>query len=78
MVRFSVAPGTTQALAAVGVRDSSMLTATLYPQMPVVSSGWVATSAFFKSEGGVINVGLGSGTALDIFNGAITSFRAIS
>jgi hypothetical protein len=41
--------------------------------MPLVSKGWHATSAFFKAEKAAglapqINIGLGRGAALDIFN----------
>jgi hypothetical protein len=45
--------------------------------MPLVSSGWTATSAFFKAEGGIINVGLGRGAALNLFNNAIQSFGEV-
>jgi RHS repeat-associated protein len=76
-VQFSVDAGTTDALAEVGVRDSSNVVTAAYPDMPAVSSGWTDTSAFFKGEGGIINIGLGQGTALDIFNSAIQSFEVI-
>lgn len=77
MVAFSVRPGTTNSLAGVGVRDGSAVTAGAFPNMPMVSSGWTSTSAFFKGEGGIVNIGLGRGSALDIFNDAIRSFRAV-
>lgn len=77
MVEFSLRPGTTNSLAGVGVRDGSAVTAAAYPGMPIVSSGWTATSAFFKGEGGIINIGLGRGSALDIFNDAILGFRGV-
>lgn len=77
MVEFSVRPGTTSSLAEVGVRDASAATRATFPNMPGVSSGWTSSSAFFKGEGGVINIGLGRGTALDIFNDAILGFRGV-
>jgi hypothetical protein len=76
-VRFSVRGGTTDALANVGVRDSSALTGAAYPDMPFVSSGWTSSSAFFKGEGGIINIGLGRGTALDIFNEGIVGWDVV-
>jgi hypothetical protein len=76
-VRFSVKAGTTDALAGIGVRDSSALTSAAYPDMPLVSSGWADSSAFFKGEGGNINIGLGRGPALDIFNNGILGWGAV-
>ncbi len=45
--------------------------------MPQVSKGWQMTNAFFKGEGKIVNIGLGKGDALDIFNQAIKSFTRI-
>jgi hypothetical protein len=77
MVRFVVRPGTTDALANIGVRDSSAMTSGMFPDIPLVSKGWTATSAFFKGEGNQINIGLGRGPALDIFNNAITDWEQV-
>ena len=46
--------------------------------MPLVAPGWSSTFAFFKGEGGVINIGLGNGTALDSFNEAILGFGEVA
>lgn len=48
-----------------------------HSQMPVVSKGWTKTSAYFKLECGVVNIGLGQGTALEIFNESIIGFSKI-
>lgn len=77
MVRFTVGPGMTDALASAGVRDTSALTSEAYPEMPLVSKGWMGTSAYFKGEGVQINIGLGRGTALDIFNDAIMGLEEV-
>lgn len=61
LVEFKVADGTMSALEAIGVRHASRATASAYPEMPVVSGRWRQTSAFFKGEKGVINIGLGGG-----------------
>jgi hypothetical protein len=42
-----------------------------------IFSGWTRTSAYFKGEGGVLNIGLGRGPALDIFNNAILGFEVV-
>jgi hypothetical protein len=42
------------------------------------SKGWAASSAHFKGEGDQINIGLGCGSALGIFNDSITSFERIA
>jgi RHS repeat-associated protein len=78
MVKFTLKPGTTEALAGVGVRDTSRIARAAYPNMPVVFKGWARTSAFFKGEGTQINIGLGRGRALDIFNDAITAFEGVA
>jgi hypothetical protein len=76
-VRFTVQGGTQDALAGVGVRDASDAAASAYPDMPLVSRGWTSTSAFFKGEGGILNIGLGRGPALDIFNDAIEGYQVV-
>jgi hypothetical protein len=78
LVKLTVRNGTTDALAGVGVRDGSAATASAFPGMSLVSRGWTATSAFFKGEGSQVNIGLGHGNALDIFNKAITGFEAVA
>jgi hypothetical protein len=52
--------------------------------LPQVSSGWKNSNALFKGEGkgkpytpdsaGVVNIGLGNGPALSIFNDSIVQF----
>lgn len=46
--------------------------------MPDVGKGWKETSAFFKAEGEQINIGLGKGKALDIFNQGIQRFERLN
>lgn len=48
-----------------------------YGYLPLVGKGWKATNAFFKVEGTQINIGLGSGNALNIFNSNIQNFNVI-
>jgi hypothetical protein len=76
-VDFSVQSGTRDALARVGVRDGSRLKSAAYPNIPKVFGGWAASAAYFKGEGDIINIGLGRGPALDIFNGAIKGYKVV-
>jgi filamentous hemagglutinin len=68
LVELQFSPGTTSLLESMGVRDDSALTAAAHPDMPAVSSGWSANSAYFKGEDGIINIGLGRGAALAAAN----------
>lgn len=55
-----------------------MLAKEIYPDMPYVSGvKWTEDSAFFKAEGLHINIGLGRGSALEIFNSNIRAFREV-
>ncbi|SDQ82063.1 RHS repeat-associated core domain-containing protein [Chryseobacterium soldanellicola] len=59
----------------IGVKDAS--SAHPFSSMPSVGKGWKSTNAFFKVEGNQLNVGLGNGKALDIFNSGIKSAKPI-
>ncbi|MCX8512900.1 MAG: hypothetical protein ORN83_14215 [Chthoniobacteraceae bacterium] len=77
LVQFNVQAGTTEALKVIGVRDASALTGQLYGGLPSVSKGWTLSNAFFKAEGGQVNIGLGRGAGLDTFNAKILDFSAV-
>jgi hypothetical protein len=77
LVKFDVAPGTTSRLAEVGVRDRSTATGAAFPGMPTVSKGWTAGKAFFKWEESQVNIGLGRGQALEIFNESVVSHEVL-
>jgi RHS repeat-associated protein len=77
-VEFQMKPGTTAALEEIGVRDNSRLTRQQHGDLPPVASGWKEKNAYFKGEGKQVNVGLGTGDALDTFNDNIESFRPVS
>ena len=76
-VKFTVRNRTVNLLTKIGVRDTSALVSSTYPSMPVVSKGWTVANAFFKAECGIINIGLGAGTAWEIFNKGILYFGLI-
>lgn len=80
-LKFNVKPGTTNALSQVGVRDMSRLASKNYGNLPFVQKGWNISSAYFKTESlnGVqqMNIGLGKGQALDIFNSNIQFYQVV-
>jgi len=79
-VEFEVQSGTTNALREIGVRDYSPLVQQHFGDLPLISNqvNWTHTNAFFKKEAeDLINIGLGKGKALDIFNDSIIKFNQI-
>ncbi|HCC07585.1 MAG TPA: hypothetical protein DEP72_05440, partial [Clostridiales bacterium] len=76
-VEFKVNVGTTNEIANAGVRDFSDLTKNAYSSMPTVQKGWNSSSAYFKKEGSQINIGLGKGNGLDIFNNNIVDYKVV-
>ncbi|MEV7281103.1 ricin-type beta-trefoil lectin domain protein [Streptomyces sp. NPDC093111] len=79
-VKFTVKPGTKAALEAIGVRDASNLVKRKYPNMPWIKNvdNWRDNHAFFKKEGdNHINIGLGGGKALKLFNENITGWEVV-
>jgi RHS repeat-associated protein len=70
LVKITVKDGTTDALLKIGVRNEGPLIQEAHGELPLVSSvkNWKENNAFFKEEKKQINIGLGKGKALDIFN----------
>jgi hypothetical protein len=61
-----------------GVRNSARgFAGTAYESLPEVTPGWTSSNAYFKWEKGIVNIGLGQGPALDLFNGNIINFKAV-
>ena len=75
LVELQVAKGTTQKLLSMGVRQDDENAARLLPNLPIVRRKWNNESAFFKFEGGILNIDLGKGAALDAFNESIRGFE---
>jgi hypothetical protein len=65
-MKIEVKAGTTSQLEKIGVRNAAA--AHPYPNMPLVGKGWMERKAFFKLEDDILNIGLGNGNALNIFN----------
>ena len=77
LVKFQLAEGTTQALRGIGVRAHGKKSEDLLPDLPQVKKRWTRSKALFKPEGDQINIGLGKGRALEIFNEGIRGFEIL-
>jgi hypothetical protein len=80
LTKLIVKKGTTAQLEAIGLRDNSEATRRAYPNMPAPAKfgGWWRKRAFFKGEGANhINICLGRGTALAIFNRNLVDYERL-
>lgn len=77
LVKFQMAEGTTDALKDIGVRAHGSKSAELLPELPQVKRKWGNSKALFKPEGDQINIGLGKGKALNLFNDSIVGHETI-
>lgn len=80
LVEFTVNSGTTSSLADIGLKDDAPATNLAYPNMPFVKGvkGWTTNNALFKTENKQINIGLGKGKALEIFNINIIGYTKLN
>jgi hypothetical protein len=77
-VKFELAGGTTDSLFNIGVRiRGGGLDGGAFGSLNFAESGWGAANALFKLERGSINIGLGQGDALSIFNSNIVRFSVV-
>jgi hypothetical protein len=83
IVKIQTKQGTLNKLIEIGMRnDSSDKMMEHFSKMPFVEKGWLENNALFKTEGAKyqleqINIGLGKGKALDIFNENLLYFEII-
>ena len=75
LFKIRVDRGIVSELESIGVRN--MASGHPLPNLPIVQKGWKSTNAFFKLEGTQVNIGLGNGEALNIFNSGIQNFKRI-
>lgn len=80
LFEINLRPGTVSQLQNIGVRNAAI--GHPLKHLPLVQSGWKGANAFFKLEKTAlnpnhINIGLGNGRALNIFNSNIQNFRKI-
>ena len=78
LIKFKVKKGTTEKLMDIGVRDESSTLADEFSNMPKSTNGWGKNHAQFKKEKEQLNIGLGKGKALDIFNENIVETEVIN
>ena len=79
-VKFKLNNGTISMLEQVVLSNGhrAMLAKQLYPDMPHVKGiKWSEDFAYFKAEGVQVNIGLGKGRALEIFNRNIINFEKV-
>ncbi|MBN8851225.1 MAG: hypothetical protein BGO55_10020 [Sphingobacteriales bacterium 50-39] len=81
LVEINVKPGTAKQLEGIGVRNAA--SGHPYGELPLVEKGWGQSKAFFKLETNVeglkqVNIGLGKGKALELFNKNIQSFKVVN
>ena len=74
-IQFKVKAGTLSKLEMIGIRN--VKAGTVYPDMIIGGKGWTQSFAYFKAESGLINIGLGRGDALALFNRNILSYALI-
>ena len=73
-VEFNLPASTIDRLLVIGVRnEASQMIELGYGNLPLVQPGWKNTNAFFKFEDPNVNIGLGRGDAIQIFNEALQS-----
>jgi len=91
IVKFQMTRGTLAELKKIGIKnDVSPKITSYYPDMPRISptDNWTMNNALFKTEGQKyvdlgtlkevqVNIGLGTGKALDIFNERIFNFQIV-
>lgn len=86
LVKFKVKLGTIDELKAIGITDGSPLVKAEFGTMPTnveIGGGWNQTRARFKTETlkstntGQVNIALGQGRALNVFNDNILEFQFI-
>lgn len=77
LVKILVSSGTVTRLINIGVSDGTTLVTTKFGSLPLVTTGWFTTKAYFKKEGIQVNIGLGTGTALTTFNAGILQYQLI-
>lgn len=77
LVRFQTKAGTYDKLKNVGFRAHGTKSANLFPELSPVKRGWGKRGAQFKPEGDQVNIGLGKGKALEIFNDNVVGFETL-
>lgn len=81
LVKFYLRHGTIDQLKVIGRTDGHQDVAEQFGEMPLAHSGWINHYARFKREGGSspqVNIQLGSGPGVDVFNANLITFEKIN
>jgi hypothetical protein len=76
-VKFYVKQGTIDKLKSVGASDGSSLVASQFGALPLAGKGWHKQFVRFKKEGFQVNIQLGTGPGMQIFNDNLITFERI-
>ncbi|GGW49142.1 hypothetical protein [Arenibacter certesii] len=80
LMKFKLKLGTINDLIDIGITDGSILVKQQFGDLPTnqdIGGNWNQTRARFKKEGTQVNIALGKGTALQIFNDNLLEFELI-
>jgi len=77
LVKWYVNLGTIDDLRVIGRTDGTNLVASQFGDMPQAVSGWTDDFVRFKKEGTQVNIQLGVGPGLDIFNDNLIAFERV-
>lgn len=77
LVKLYVKLGTIDDLRVIGRTDDSNLVASQFGDMPQAVSGWTDNFVRFKKEGTQVNIQLGGGPGIDIFNDNLIAFERV-
>ena len=77
LVKYYVNLGTIDDLRVIGRTDGSNLVRSQFGEMPQAVSGWIDNFIRFKKEGTQVNIQLGRGPGIDIFNNNLIAFERV-
>jgi hypothetical protein len=77
LVKYYVNLGTIDDLKVIGRTDGSGLVASQFGDMPQAVSGWINDFVRFKKEGTQVNIQLGRGPGVDVFNDNLIAFERV-
>lgn len=77
LFKYYVDLGTIDNLLTIGRTDGSGLVAAQFGDMPQAVSGWINEFVRFKKEGTQVNIQLGRGPGIDVFNENLIAFERV-
>jgi len=77
LIKYYLNNGTIDQLRTIGRTDGSNLVTEQFGDMPLGTSGWINDFIRFKKEGNQVNIQLGRGPGINIFNDNLKAFEII-